>query len=399
MKMRHLLLIIAVALLFSACQDAEMVQQAPPPKKIKKPVAPPVAAPVPPVPDSVCIAAVGDIMLGTSYPAKNTLPPDSAKNSFVNVINNLRGADVTFGNLEGTLMDKGAPAYYKLHFKSVGYLFRMPVSYGTVLKDAGFNVLSLANNHIGDFGEPGRASTMKALDSLGINYGGQVSHPSAVFKIKGITYGFCAFAPSGETLSIFDMANARQVIRDLKQQCDIVIVSFHGGGEGAKFEHVPFGNQSFYSEKRGNVRAFAHNAVNAGADIILGNGPHVCRAMEIYKNRLIAYSLGNFCTYRSVSIAGVCGISPILKVYVNKKGEFLNGKIISARQTREGGLEPDSLNRAVTRIKALTRVDFPHSGLTIEDDGRILKDTLNATKLSFTDSKNIEPACRQAGIE
>ena len=190
--------------------------------------------------------------------------------------------------------------------------------------------------------------------------------------MKGITYGFCAFAPNSQTLSILDLKNARHIIKNLKQQCDIVIVSFHGGGEGKAFEHVPDTSESFFKEKRGNVRDFAHNAVDAGADLIFGNGPHVCRGMEIYKNRLIAYSLGNFCTYKCVSVEGICGIAPLLKVYVNKKGEFLSGRIIAAKQTHEKGLEPDSLNQAIKKIRALTMADFPDSGLSIGDDGRVL---------------------------
>jgi len=369
---KPLLSFVIVAILsLAACQE---VQQTYVPakhhKKIKKPVV--VIAPVVVVPDSVCIAAVGDIMLGTSYPDKKNLPPDSGKNSFRNLINQLHDADVTFGNLEGTLLDTGPPAHYKLHLLSKAYLFRMPVSYGKVLKDAGFNVLSLANNHIGDFGENGRINTMKVLDSLGIQYGGQVAHPSAIFKVKGVTYGFCAFAPNSQTLSILDLKNVRHIIKHLKQQCDIVIVSFHGGGEGKAFEHVPDTSESFFNEKRGNVRAFAHSAVDAGADLIFGNGPHVCRGMEIYKSRLIAYSLGNFCTYKCVSVEGICGIAPLLKVYVNKKGEFLSGRIIAAKQNHDRGLEPDGLNRAIKKIRALTEADFPNSGLRITADGRVL---------------------------
>ena len=373
MNIRLSLIMILAALFIFACKDVHINEQAYHSKKtIKKTV---VIPPAPVLPDSVCVAAVGDIMMGTSYPNNNTLPPDSGKNSFANLTNELHSADVTFGNLEGTLLDTGAPAHYKLHLVSKAWLFRMPVSYGKVLKDAGFNLLSLANNHAGDFGDNGRKNTMKVLDSLGLQYGGQLSHPSAVFKIKGITYGFCAFAPNSQTLSILDLQGAAEIIRDLKQRCDIVIVSFHGGGEGTSFERVPFKMESFFSEKRGNVHAFAHTAIDAGADLIFGNGPHVCRGMELYRNRLIAYSLGNFCTYKSVSVAGSCGLAPLLKVYLNRKGEFLSGRIIAARQTHDKGLEPDTLNKAVTRIQALTRADFPQSGLSIANNGFITPST------------------------
>ncbi|MGF7076630.1 CapA family protein [Mucilaginibacter sp. 3215] len=320
---------------------------------------------------SVSIAAVGDMMLGTSYPNNYTLPPDSAKNSFNVIADELKNADVTFGNLEGSLLDGGNPAHYKLHQRSKAYLFRMPTAYAGVFKDAGFNLLSLANNHIGDFGDTGRMSTTHVLDSIGINYGGLLSHPSTVFERNGVKYGFCAFAPNANTLPILDLKNATRIISQLKQQCDILIVSFHGGGEGVAYEHIPFAMESFISEKRGDVNAFAHNAIDAGADIILGNGPHVNRAMEVYKNRLIAYSLGNFCTYKSVSVAGVCGLAPLLKVKLNKKGEFLNGHIISLRQAHDKGLELDSLNRAAIRIRELTEADFPNAGLLISDKGEI----------------------------
>jgi len=362
------LLLLSLTLLFAACQMREEKLSRPPEQKNKKPVA--KAATIVKH-DSICIAAVGDIMLGTSYPDNKTLPPDSAKGSFKNITNELEGADVKFGNLEGTLLDTGAPAYFKLHQLSKAYMFRMPQCYGQVLKDAGFNVLSLANNHIGDFGERGRLSTMRVLDSLGIQYGGQVSHPTAVFKLNGITYGFCAFAPNSNTLSIFDFKAAKKIISDLKQQCDIVIVSFHGGGEGVAYEHVPCINESFNTEKRGDVEAFAHHAIDAGADLIFGNGPHVCRALEMYKGRLIAYSLGNFCTYKCVSVMGICGYAPVLRVYVNKKGKFLTGQIIANTQTHDKGLVRDSLNRAAIHMRQLTRDDFEASRLSITDDGLV----------------------------
>ena len=363
MKNLGLYFVLIISSVVFSCRDkAEEKQQVVFRKEIRTETV--KAAPVTHT-DSICIAAVGDIMLGTSYPDKRTLPPDSAKGSFKSALDDLRSADVTFGNLEGSLLDTGIAAGFKLHFKSKGYLFRMPQNYGNVLKDAGFKVLSLANNHIGDFGDKGRTSTMKVLDSLGIQYGGLQNHPSAIFKVNGITYGFCAFAPSGVTLSIFDLKNATRIIQSLKQQCDIVLVSFHGGNEGVQFEHVPFTNEFYNNEPRGDVYTFAHNAIDAGADLILGNGPHVCRAMEVYKNRLIAYSLGNFCTYKCVSVTGNCGLAPLLKVYVNKKGEFLSARVISYKQTHYNGLERDTLNGAFNRIKELSAADFPRSPLNI----------------------------------
>ncbi|RYY36051.1 MAG: CapA family protein [Sphingobacteriaceae bacterium] len=321
--------------------------------------------------DSIVIAAVGDIMLGTSYPNNSTLPPDGAKHAFDAVKDELIAADLAFGNLEGVLLDSGAAAPYKLKLRTKPYLFRMPEKYGEVLKDAGFDVLSVANNHISDFGVAGRKSTMKVLDSAKIKYAGLLTAPTAVFELNGIKYGFCAFSPNSNVVPFLDLKNAANIIKELRQQADIVIVSFHGGSEGTQHEHVPFKKESFSSENRGDVHAFAHNAIDAGADLVLGHGPHVTRAVELYNGRFIAYSMGNFCTYRGVSVSGVCGISPLFKIHINKKGEFLSGKIIPTKQTHHRGLERDTLNKVIKRIKFLTQTDFPQSGLNITDDGLI----------------------------
>lgn len=324
-----------------------------------------------PAGDTLSIVAVGDLMPGTSYPNKNTLPPDSGRNSFKHALNYLRNADVAFGNLEGVLLDTGAAIDYKLRSKNKTYLFRIPTAYGALFKDAGFDALSLGNNHTNDFAAAGRKSTAKILDSLGISYAGLKTHPAAIFTIKGIRYGFCAFSPNSQTASLVDIKGAKNLISDLKSKCDIVVVSFHGGAEGVTFEHVPPGDESYNGEYRGNVRLFTHAAVDAGADFIFGHGPHVVRGMEIYNKRLIAYSLGNFCTHSGVSVLGICGLAPLLKITLNKKGEFLNGQIISYRQTHDKGTLRDTLNRAALRIKMLTDSDFTAPGLSISSLGVI----------------------------
>jgi hypothetical protein len=317
---------------------------------------------------TISITAVGDMMLGSGYPNPYNLPPDSGRNSFALATKLLKNADVTFGNLEGTLLDSGAPDFGK---RNKAYLFRMPTYYGSVFKNAGFNLLSIANNHINDFGACGRKSTMHTLDSLGINYAGLQSKPSSTFTVRGVRYGFCAFSPNSYVMSLHDHKMAGQIITGLKKQVDIVIVSFHGGGEGVGYEHVTGKKESFIGENRGDVHGFAHDAIDAGADIILGNGPHVSRAMELYKHRLIAYSLGNFCTYKSVSVAGICGMAPLLKVCLNKKGEFINATIFAYKQTHLKGLERDTSNKVISRIKYLTDTDFPNSGLSIAASGLV----------------------------
>lgn len=362
MKNHVWIIVFSVSLLFSACQQSEKV------KTVKKTVKHQQKPLIVPRDSSICIAAVGDMMLGSSYPSPLSLPPDSARNSFRAASKYLREADIAFGNLEGTLLDSGVPEGKK---KFKPYLFRMPVNYGQVFKDAGFDLLSIANNHIDDFGAKGRKSTGMVLDSCGIQYAGLQVKPSTIFTVNGVKFGFCAFAPNSYVVSLHDYKNAGRIIGDLKQQVDIVIVSFHGGGEGVGFEHVMCQKETFIGENRGDVHQFAHHAIDAGADVVFGNGPHVSRAMELYNNHLIAYSLGNFCTYKSVSVAGVCGMAPLLQVHLDKKGKFLNGKIIAFKQDHWKGLERDTLNRVISRIKYLTETDFPQSGLMISNNGLI----------------------------
>ncbi|MEO1050778.1 MAG: CapA family protein [Bacteroidota bacterium] len=320
--------------------------------------------------DTITIMGVGDIMMGTNYPNKNYLPPNDGKDLFNEVDSILRSADVTFGNLEGVILDEGGkPKYCKN--PSICYLFRTPTIFGNNLTDAGFDVMSLANNHAGDFGNPGRRSTTALLDSLGIHYAGLLSQESITWKQDSVTYGFAAFAPNTGTVSINDLTKAKSIVSKLDSICDIVIVSFHGGAEGSKYEHVTRRREIFYGENRGNVYTFAHQMVDAGADIIFGHGPHVTRAIEVYKDRFISYSLGNFCTYARFNLSGPNGIAPIIAVRTTPKGVFLGGQIISTYQVKPGGPRIDPDKRVVEKIRQLTEKDFPETQIKIDETGNI----------------------------
>nr|MBP9191627.1 CapA family protein [Ignavibacteria bacterium] len=168
-------------------------------------------------------------------------------------------------------------------------------------------------------------------------------------------------------------ANAVKTVKELKEKCDIVIVSFHGGAEGSSAVRVTKRKEFFLEEDRGDVFEFAHSVINAGADIVLGHGPHVPRALELYKNKLIAYSLGNFCTYGKFSIYGTQGIAPMLKIYLDKNGNFVKGKIYSFRQIDGGYPVPDPELKAAKLIKELTEKDFPETDLKINTEGEFYK--------------------------
>ncbi|WP_129714280.1 CapA family protein [Pedobacter sp. SYP-B3415] len=325
--------------------------------------------------DTIRITAVGDIMLGSAYPGKSGLPPDDARTSFSAVDSFLKG-DVVFGNLEGCLLDEGKSSKCKDPNSNSCFAFRMPERYAEIIQNSGFNVLSIANNHVGDFDTKGRRRTAEILDSLKINYAGQINHPYSLFEIDSVRYAFCAFAPNENCVSINKIQAAKNLVADLKKRADIVIVSFHGGAEGARFERVPKRNEIFYNENRGNVYAFAHAVIDAGADVVLGHGPHVTRAVELYKNRFIAYSLGNFCTYGMFSLKGPNGIAPLLQLKINSKGEFLSAKVVSVQQDKVNRLQTDPQQAAFSKLKTLTNLDFPGHELDFSVAGEIRRKTV-----------------------
>ena len=277
------------------------------------------------------IIGVGDIMLGSNYPFEYLLPKNDA-----NILQNTQN----------------------------------------ILKQAGFDYLSIANNHSNDFGEIGIKETIKNLDNLGIKYSGiKDIAESAILEKDGKKFGFISFSPNSATLKLNDYNYAKKLISELKSKVDIVIVMFHGGAEGANAEHITKRHEIFHGEDRGNVYEFAHFAIDNGADIIFGQGPHVTRAIELYKNKFISYSGGNFATFGKINVSGSMGIAPIFKIKINNKGDFISGEIIPVRQTYKSfGPFIDSEKLAIKKIISLNKSDFPNgNGLSTSEEGKINK--------------------------
>ena len=320
--------------------------------------------------NSLVITAVGDIMMGSHYPTPDLLPKDDGESLFRDVLPVLSDSDLVFGNLEGCLLDEG-DCVKKCKNPESCYAFKMPERYVRHLEKAGFNLMSIANNHIGDFGNEGIQNTARALSKAGIHFAGVHSHPNTMFEQGGMKIGFCAFSPNQAAPDPRDMENARRIVGRLSRLCDIVIVSVHAGAEGDKNRNVTRKTETYHDEDRGNVYAFAHNMVDAGADVVLGHGPHVTRAMELYNGRVIAYSLGNFCTYGRFNLKGHNGTAPVLRLKINKNGEFIEGSIIPVFQTPGKGPSIDPKNRAIDDIIRLTEEDFPETPLLIDVSGKM----------------------------
>ena len=339
--------------------------------------------------DSTLLSVIGtgDIMLGSNYPSDAKLPVADGAELLDRVKHILQDADVTFGNLEGCFLDKGGNVK---SCKSGCYFFRMPERYVQYLVDAGFDVMNIANNHNGDFGAPGREATVKTLKNAGLYYAGLKDVcETARFEINGVKYGFCGFAPNSGTVRITDIGYAKKLVSELKEDCDIVIVSFHGGAEGKTHNRVTKKSETFYGENRGNVYEFAHAVIDAGADIVFGHGPHVVRAVELYKDRFIAYSLGNFCTAGDFSIGGISGYAPIVKVYTDKTGKFIKGHLFSALQKDKTGPILDENHLAAKEIKRLTELDFPHTQLILSYEGHIERKDMQAAKSAVTEENSM----------
>lgn len=330
---------------------------------------PPATPKPPPAGGPITITAVGDIMMGSTYPSGAPLPPNDGANVFPEVTPILSASDIAFGNLEGPMLEGGSTSKCGPASRSC-FAFRVPTRFGRHLKAAGFDVMNLANNHASDFGENGRNSTKRVLESLGIVHSGADHTDYARMTVNGRRIAFIGFATNSISLNVNDVERARQAVAELKKDTDLLVVAFHGGAEGEGAQHVPKGAETFLGEARGNLRAFTHAVVDAGADLVLGSGPHVLRAMEIYKNRLIAYSLGNFCTY-GFRLSGATALSAILEVKIGPDGTFLGGKIHAAKQIGAGVPALDPRGTAIDVVRSLSNTDMGVSAVKIADDGTL----------------------------
>lgn len=321
-------------------------------------------------PDYVSIIGVGDIMLGTNFPAKKYLPSGDGSSLMEPINHYLQDASITFGNLEGAFSDS-LPVTKNCRDTANCYAFRSPDYLFKNIVTAGFDVLSMSNNHSGDLGLDGRNNTIKLIEDAGLNHMGLLEYPTVVVEKEGIKYGFCAFSPNTGTCDINNYPEAERIVQSLKERADIIIVSFHGGAEGSKYQHVNKKRERFLGENRGNVYEFAHKMIDAGSDVVFGHGPHVLRALDYYKGRFIIYSLGNFCTYSRMKVSGVNGLAPILKITTTPRGAFVKGEIIPCHQIKGIGTRYDHSKKSIKKLQELTKIDIPEANITISDQGEI----------------------------
>lgn len=322
--------------------------------------------------DTISLALTGDIMIGTTYPTVR-LPENEGRNVFDDTRDLLINADVTLGNLECAVSNGGTCT------KGSGpnsYAFRTPTSMAARLKEVGYDYLGLANNHANDFGPVGVQDTEATLDSLGIAYSGHKGHtPYAMIEVRGKKIACMAFGQNSYSMKNTEYDLLRKTIRDAKNAgADLVFISLHGGAEGKTQNHIPrTGFETAFGENRGNLREFARIAIDEGADVIYGHGPHVTRAIEVYKGRFIAYSLGNFATPYGMNLTGISGYAPVVTININEKGEFINGQIHSFIQKPGVGPRKDESGSVAAEMYNLTMSDIDNPEFTITPQGEITK--------------------------
>jgi hypothetical protein len=314
---------------------------------------------------TVTIAAVGDIVMGTPTYG---LPSDGGRSFFDGVDQELVSRDVVIGNLEGTLTNGGSS---KCGPGSTDcYAFRTPPPYARWLARAGFTIMNLANNHAYDYGAEGQRQTLAALERVGLRWTGRPGQITTQ-QVGPVTVAVLGFAPYPWAQSLLALDAARRLVRTADRKADVVIVTFHGGAEGSSHTHVPQGGEVFLGENRGDERAFAHAVVDAGADLVVGHGPHVLRGMEWYQDRLIAYSMGNFGGYKVFSLGGVLSVSGILHVTLHGDGTWAKGELVATELAGEGVPAIDPAEVAHGVVRQLSREDFGGSAIRVSPVGAL----------------------------
>lgn len=378
-----------------------------PPRPLPDTTTPPPpapAAPLAPGPPArlyapVRLAFVGDINLGTST-FSDGVPPDEGRGLLDRARPSLVG-DLVVGNFEGVLADTGSsvkcewlreriarrerelrrrrrrhlPAPIDSTSDEAGcFAFRTPTALAPRLREAGFTHLNLANNHANDYGPAGRVSTEALLDSLGIDFYGPIGRIAidSVRRGDSLTIvGLIGFSTYPFAYDLLDIQRSTAVIDSLRPLVDLLLVTFHGGSEGIRAVHTPEQAESLGHEPRGELRRWAHAVIDAGADGVVGHGPHVLRGIELYRGKPIVYSLGNFLTYRGFSLAGPLGITGVLQLEYAPDRRLSGARFVPMRQFPRQGPAPDPDGQALELLRQLSAEDFGDAGARLAPDGKI----------------------------
>jgi hypothetical protein len=366
---------------------AERADTVSPPSPLLEPTPTPPARLYAPV----RLAFVGDINLGTTT-LPDGVPPDSGRGLLDRARPSLRG-DLVVGNFEGVLADTGTSVKCLIRLStkeqrrrrkkgdtlSVAtrpncYAFRTPTLLAPRLVDAGFTHMNLANNHANDLGLAGRESTERVLEGHGIKLYGPLGRVAVDTIRRGdslTTVSLVGFTTYPYAYNLLDIERSAAVVDSIRPTVDLLVVTFHGGAEGARAVHTAEAAESLGREPRGDLRRWARAVIDAGADAVIGHGPHVLRGMEFYRGRLIAYSLGNFATYRGFNLAGPLGITGVLQLDFSPDRTLRTARLVPMLQFPRQGPFPDPDGAALHLVRRLSAEDFGATGAVVTESGEI----------------------------
>jgi len=329
----------------------------------------------------VRIAAVGHVVIATeSFTGLSYFPRNNGVGLVDEVAALMADADLRLGNLAAPISTRGTRKQGVDNDRR--WAFRTPPRFAPILSTLDFDAMLAANNHILDYGPVAYDDTLAMLKSLKIGHVGRIDE---VYKrrINGIRVAVIGFTQPyhPDFQSHHDIELAGSKVDALVGKADVIVVLVHGGGEGREYKHVRRNKEYAGREYRGKIVTLAHHLVDRGADLVVGFGSHMPRAMELYEGRVIAYALGNFLTYGPFDLKMPNNLSAILKVDLTKRGTLAAAKIEPLRLTHPGVPHPDPRHWATKYLRKMSRFDFPDSPLVLGMDGIVEIKSLKPSKV------------------
>lgn len=283
-------------------------------------------------------------------------------------------ADVVLLNVEGAIGDS-TPPFAKCGKKSTGcYAIRMPSAAAAAIRkvnERAIVVANLANNHARDAGAEGLEVTRRLLGEAGVVMTGVDTLATVVETPAGDTIAFLGFATSGPPNDARDLEAVRRHVERAVAAYRRVVVTMHLGAEGKTAQRTRDSVEIYFEAPRGNPVAFADVAAGAGADLVIGHGPHVLRAAEWRDGTLVLYSLGNLLTYGPFSHGEPMRRGAVACATVDGRGAVSEARLHPTVQTAPGRVASDRRRRAIALVDSLSKLDFPRTGARVERDGTI----------------------------
>lgn len=294
-------------------------------------------------------------------------------------------ASVVLGNLEGAITNELVTTKKSIPGRS--YAFRFSPDVAQLIKEANFNVISIANNHSNDYGRTGQQDTLRLLTEKGIQVTGlKGSH--AVVNVGPLKVAVVAAAHYAVFNNVLELDAMAAKVSQLRQSHDAVILFYQLGGEGDPAALLPEGPEVFLNEQRGDARAFAQRMQAAGASLLIGHGPHVLRAAECVGNTPVFHSIGNFVSAGGLSARNLSNVALLPEVLFDDKGQVRGVRAFPVTFSAQRYPILDNTGRGVSLVNALgrreARVHKNFSPLPLASDAPVGSEQAQAMRSAFS---------------